>query len=125
MFRGVLLHGLLTSVTAFEDWFAVLNRLLAIGVLFVSVDASVFFFEDRCVAVLHGLLTSVTAFEDSFAVLNRLVAIGVLLYGMKSLFIHAALTELTYWDPCDRFLRMLDLLGPFEKIRSGCWSWRR
>ena len=53
-------------MTAFEDWFAVLNRLLAIGVLFVSVDASVLFFEDRCIAVLHGLLTSVTAFEDWF-----------------------------------------------------------
>ena len=75
---AAVLHGLLTSVTAFEDWFAVLNRLLAIGVLFVSVDASVFFFEDRCAAVLHGPLTSVTAFEDWFAVLNRLVAIGVL-----------------------------------------------
>ena len=61
-----MLHGLLTSVTAFEDWFAVLNRLVAIGVLFVSVDASAFFFGDRCVAVLHGLLTSVTAFEDWF-----------------------------------------------------------
>ena len=76
--HGVLLHGLLTRVTAFGDWFAVLNRLLAIWVLFVSVDASVSFFEDRCVAVLHGLLTSVTAFEDWFAVLNRLLAIGVL-----------------------------------------------
>ena len=55
-----------------------LNRLLAIGVLFLIVDASVFFFEDRCVAVLHNLLTSVTAFENCFAVLNSLVTIGVL-----------------------------------------------
>ena len=55
-----------------------LNRTLAIRVLFVNVNASVLFFEDRCIAVLHGLLTSVTAFEDWFAVMNRLVAIGVL-----------------------------------------------
>jgi len=38
----VVLHGLLTSVTAFEDFFAVLNGLLATMVLSVSVDASVF-----------------------------------------------------------------------------------
>ena len=31
-----VLYRLLTSVTAFEDWFAVLNRLLAIGVLEVN-----------------------------------------------------------------------------------------
>ena len=36
-----VLHGLLTSVTAFEDWFAVLNRLLAIGVFFVSGSPAV------------------------------------------------------------------------------------
>jgi hypothetical protein len=36
-----VLHGLLTSATAFEDFFAVLNGLLATRVLFVSVDAFV------------------------------------------------------------------------------------
>ena len=47
-----MLHGLLASVTAFEDWFALLNRLLDIA--------------------------SVTAFEDWFAVLNGLLDIAVL-----------------------------------------------
>ena len=37
-----MLHGLLTSATAVEDFFAVLNGLLDTRVLFVSVDASVF-----------------------------------------------------------------------------------
>ena len=37
---------------------------------------------------------------------------------MKFLLIHAALAELTYWYPCPKFLSMLDLPGPFEKIRS-------
>ena len=55
-----VLRGLLTSVTAYEDWFAVLNHLLAIGVLFVSVDASVFFFEDRCVSAGRSLCTKVS-----------------------------------------------------------------
>ena len=37
-----VLYGLLTSVTAFEYWFSVLNRLLAIGVLFVIGSPAVF-----------------------------------------------------------------------------------
>jgi hypothetical protein len=43
----LLLRGLLTSVTAFEDFLAVLNGLLATMVLSVSVDASVLS-ENRC-----------------------------------------------------------------------------
>ena len=34
-----VLHCLLTNVTVFEDWFTVLNRLLAIEVWFVSMVA--------------------------------------------------------------------------------------
>ena len=36
---------------------------------------------------------------------------------IQFLFIQAALAELTHWDPCGRCLRMLGLLGPFEKIK--------
>ena len=59
-----MLHGLLTNVTALEQCFAVLNSLLAIGVLL--------------------LLTNVTALENCFAVLNGLLAIEVLLVSVDA-----------------------------------------
>ena len=61
-----MLHGLLASVTAFEDWFALLNRLLDIA----SVTAC-----EDWLAVLNGLLDRAVLFVsvDVFLALVALV----------------------------------------------------